>query len=219
MAVSDFRIVQTTSNLSTRISGSKTIATLKNINSRNRHTFSDGLAGLAAVIHEALTISDSNWIVYGEYVSAGLDVLVTKDDCKQIAGDLDVYDILREYTGGASVKPVKDRTISACGTARAQVIGEYWPVDSKGKSHLRGIQVAYWIDGFEDDPDYYDFACDKNGHISPKSYGIGALWDLAKPQLEEHAKDFAMACRTRTNMYTRTRYSLEKLVEGIAVRK
>jgi hypothetical protein len=223
MAVSDFIIQQTTSNMSTRISGDKVVAKLENVDSRIRYTFGLDNVGLAETVDDALYNIDGCRLEYA-YHGTGLDILISDDDMAQISERLSVYDVLREYTGDAEMKPVKNRTISNCDSARAQVIGEYWPVDSRGNAHLRGIRVAFWYVDDDNNVDddgiqYFDFACDKNGHISQKSYGIGALWDIAKPELETHAKAFAMECRARTHMYTRTRYALIKLVEGIAVRK
>lgn len=220
MSVSDFIITQTTSNMSTRLSGCKTIARLENINSNDRYTFGVDGAGLAETINHALCEIDGESIAYA-YDTTGLSVVLDNDheDLATIAERLSVYDILRKYSGDAAVKPVKNRTVSKSDGARAQIIGEYWQTDTRGHSHLRGIQVAFWYDGYESDMETFDFACNKNSRISQKSYGIGALWELAKPEIEANAKEFAMECRTRTHMYTRTRYALEKLVEGIAVRK
>ena len=220
MAVSDFVITQTTNNMSTRLSGCKVVAKLENINSNDRYTFGLDNAGLAETIDYARYEIDGDSIAYA-YEATGINVVLDDDheDYATIAERLNIYDILRRYSGDAAVKPVKNRSISKSDNACAQIIGEYWQTDSRGHSHLRGIQVAFWYEGYESDVETFDFACNKNSRISQKSYGIGALWELAKPEIEANAKAFAMECRTRTHMYTRTRYALEKLVEGIAVRK
>lgn len=230
-----FRLDRETKNA--KADATKTLASFMH-DSNTRYAFTDTEDGIADTIRKAMEVSGKYGClrVSAEFVKLPFAKHFGTELFQFVAKHMDVYDVLRKYDDpDANTKEVKNGhvyTTSAKAYAEdarvfhVQRIAEHWKTQKNGTCKLRGIRFRVWYtDPKAEEPEAetdlhtLDFAVDTRGRIAAKQYGIGAMFTLAKPEIDAYATALANDARVRTHMYTRVNIVLNRIASGNSVQR